>query len=105
MENSNKMRLVKVTIVFMQLNARNVVNIMLVKLPDMLEEGCMNIIQSIINENMDLSVGEHFSSDNNHNGWDDFKFYVLEFCSSPADEAHTKNREAVERKWAVSPAL
>ena len=43
---------------------------------------------SIINENMELSVGEHFSSDNHHKGWDDFKFYVLEFCSSPADEAH-----------------
>ena len=48
---------------------------------------------SIINENMELSVGEHFSSDNNHNSWDDFKFYVLEFCSSPADEAHTVKHE------------
>ena len=54
---------------------------------------------SIINENMELSVGEHFSSENHHKGWDDFKFYVLEFCSSPADEAHTTNRETVERKW------
>ena len=44
-------------------------------------------------------MGEHFSRENHHNGWDDFKFYVLEFCSSPADEAHNKNRETVERKW------
>ena len=54
---------------------------------------------SIMSENMELSVGEHFSSDNHHKGWEDLKFYVLEFCSSPADEAHTKNRETVERKW------
>ena len=38
------MRLVRVIIAFMQLNARNVANITLAKLPDMLEEGCMNII-------------------------------------------------------------
>ena len=53
----------------------------------------------IIKDNLELAVGEHFSSKNNHNGWEDFKFFILEFCSSPADEAHTKGREAVERKW------
>ena len=54
---------------------------------------------SILEENMDLSVGEHFSKKNNHDGWKDFKFFILEFCSTPADESHTKDREAIERKW------
>ena len=38
------MQLVKATTVFMQLNARNVANIMLDKLPGMLEGGFMNTI-------------------------------------------------------------
>ena len=54
---------------------------------------------SVIKENLELAVGEHFSSKNNHDGWEDFKFFILEFCSFPADEAHTKERGAVERKW------
>ena len=53
---------------------------------------------SVLEENIELSVGEHFSKKNNHEGWKDFKFFILEFCSSPEDESHTKNREAIERK-------
>ena len=54
---------------------------------------------SIKQENEDLVVGEHFSKKNNHEGWKDFKFFNLEFCSTTADEAHMKDLEAVERKW------
>ena len=54
---------------------------------------------SILEENLDLSVGEHFSKKNKHEGWKDFKFFVLEFCSTPADDSHTRHREAIERKW------
>ena len=54
---------------------------------------------SILDENLELSVGEHFSKKNKHEGWKDFKFFVLEFCSTPADDSHTKHREAIERKW------
>ena len=82
------MQLVKVTTAFMQLNARNVANIMLGQTSRHVGRRMYEHYTSIINENMELSVGEHFSSENHHKGWDDFKFYVLEFFSSPADEAH-----------------
>ena len=55
--------------------------------------------KSIQQENQDLAVGEPFSNRNKHEGWKDFKFFILEFCSTAEDEAHTKDREAVERKW------
>ena len=54
---------------------------------------------SILQENKDLAVGDQFAKRNEHDGWKDFKFFILEFCSTAADEAHTKDREAVERKW------
>ena len=58
----------------------------------------MNIrYTSIQQENEDLAVG-HFSKRNKHEGWKDFKF-ILELCSTAADEAHTKDRKAVECKW------
>ena len=56
-------------------------------------------LTSILQENKDLSMGDHFSKRNQHEGWKDFKFFILEFCSTPADEAHIKDREAIERKW------
>ena len=56
-------------------------------------------LTSILQENKDLLVGDHFSKRNQHEGWKDFKFFILKFCSTPADEAHTKDREAIERKW------
>ena len=35
-------------------------------------------------ENKKFPVGLHFSRKNRHNGLDDVKLYVLEFCQTPA---------------------
>ena len=44
-------------------------------------------------------MGDHYAKRNQHKGWKDFKFFILEVCSKAADEAPTKDREAIERKW------
>ena len=53
----------------------------------------------INNEKMEFPVGHHFSRANGHKGLANVKIYILEFCQTPPDKAHKKQREVVERKW------
>ena len=53
---------------------------------------------SISGEQLKYPVGFHFSK-NKHNGLDNVKLYVLEFCQTPGRDEYKTVRETLECKW------
>ena len=54
---------------------------------------------SISGEQLKYPVGFHFSRKNKHNGLDNVKLFVLEFCQTPNRDEYKTVRETLERKW------
>ena len=54
---------------------------------------------SISGEQLKYPVGFHFSKKNKHNGLDNVKLFVLEFCQTPNRDEYKTVRETLERKW------
>ncbi len=56
-------------------------------------------MHDIEKQNLNKTIGYHFSTHNGHNGIEDLRIFVLHFSDKSPTDQHRKSRETLEKMW------